>query len=107
MERPNHAARLVLVGAIGVISLFVPASAGADLPAPGPNGTIAFTSGRADGAKPADNDTSQIWLMSIPGAIPTRLSTDNLVQFRHPGWSPDHTNIAYASGPAAGPWDIF
>ena len=107
MERLNRATRLALVGAIGIASLLVPASAGADLPAPGPNGKIAFTSGRADGAKPADNNTSQIWLMSTPGATATRLSTDDLVQFRHAGWSPDHTKIAYASGPAAGPWDIF
>jgi TolB protein len=110
MERLNHAARLALVGAIGIVSLLVPASAGADLPAPGPNGTIAFTSGRDDGSTVLSDSVAQIWLLNSPGGSPTRLTTTtNTLHHRHPAWSPDHTKIVYAEGPSgfSGPWDLI
>jgi Tol biopolymer transport system component len=93
---------LVVAGVTGLAT-----SAGADLPEPGPNGQIAFTSGRG-----LTNATSQIWLLSSPGGSPTRLTTVDTSHFRHPAWSPDHTKIAYASTTNSaeaftGPWDIF
>jgi TolB protein len=110
MERLNRAARLALVGAIGIASLLVPATAGADLPAPGPNGTIAFTSGRDDGSTVLSDSVAQIWLLDIPGGSPTRLTTTtDTLHHRHPAWSPDHTKLVYAEGPSgfAGPWDLI
>jgi Tol biopolymer transport system component len=103
-------ARLALIGAIGIVSLLVPASAGADLPAPGPNGQIAFASGRDDGSTVLSDATAQIWLLDTPGGTPTRLTTTtDTLHHRHPAWSPDHTKLVYAEGPSgfAGPWDLI
>jgi hypothetical protein len=95
---------LALVSAVAGFAV-LPASAGAVLP--GPNGRIAFTSGRG-----LTNATSQIWILSKLGGSATRLTNgpgaDGL-HHRHPTWSPDRTKIAYAEGPAGftGPWDIW
>jgi hypothetical protein len=91
----------------------LPARVAADLPEPGPNGRIAFTSGREDGTLPAlDNNVAQIWLLNSPGGSATRFTSQifQTSHHRHPSWSPDHTKIVYARGPDDdnfnGPWSI-
>lgn len=75
---------------------------------PGPNGKIAFASGRANAEFPApgagDDAKARIWVVDYPFGTPVQVTTkpEGVVQHRHPSWSPDHSKIAYAAGPAFG-----
>jgi Tol biopolymer transport system component len=96
-------AQLALLGALALAAL-APGSASATAP-PGPNGKIAFSSGRAnsDVPAPAPNDDSmaRIWVADYPGGTPVQVTTLPAgLQHRHPDWSPDHTKIVYAAGTA-------
>lgn len=86
-------------------------SASADLPEPGPNGLVAFTSGRDDGATVLSDNLAQIWTTGPLGGGATRLSTETMADtthHRHATWSPDRTKVAFARGAAfAGPYDIY
>src|SRR3954453_21501687 len=88
--------RLALAGAIGSASLLVPATAGATS-VPGPNGTVAFTSGRA----PQNNDAeARIWITAPPFGSATQVTTSPPSgQHRQPNWSPDHTKLVYSISP--------
>ena len=98
---------LLVVVAVGVLP------AAADAVVPGPNGPIAFTSGRDDGATTFSDANAQIWLLGAPGSSATRLTAGfNTFHHRHATWSPDRTKIAYARCAASacgftGPWDIY
>jgi Tol biopolymer transport system component len=85
--------------------------ASADLPAPAPNGLVAFTSGRDDGGTVLSDNLAQIWTTGPFGGTPTRRSIETqaeLFHHRHASWSPDRTKIAFARGSAfAGPYDIY
>jgi Bacterial Ig domain/WD40-like Beta Propeller Repeat len=83
-------ARLALASFIGVACLLAPATAGATAP-PGPNGDLAFTSGRT----PNTDATAKIWVVGQNGGTATQVTTTS-GQNRQPNWSPDHTKIAYA-----------
>jgi hypothetical protein len=100
MERPKFGARLALVSFAAIVSLIIPATAGA-VP-PGGNAQIVFVSGRDDGATAFDSNTAQIWMLdSSSDFTPTRITTaNNSVRHQHPTFSPDRTRIAYALGPA-------
>ena len=71
----------------------------------GPNGKIAFTSGRPSSDVPGPNGGdkgARIYVADYPffGA-PTQVTTlpsGTEVRHRQPNWSPDHTQIAYAAG---------
>jgi Tol biopolymer transport system component len=100
MERlKDGGVRLALVGAIGIVSLLAPSSAGATS-VPGPNGTIAFTSGRA----PQNNDSeARIWTTAFPFGSATQVTfspPSSSGQHRQPNWSPDHTKLVYAISPS-------
>src|SRR4051812_16900621 len=88
-------ARLAQASLIGIVSLLAPASAGATS-VPGPNGNLAFTSGRA----PQNNDAqARIWVVGPTGGTATQVTSvppSNTGQHRQPNWSPDHSKIAYA-----------
>jgi hypothetical protein len=88
MQRPT--ARLALASFIAVASLLAPASAGATAPA-GPNGNLAFTSGRA----PNTDAAAKIWVVGPSGGTAGQV-TSVAGQHRQPNWSPDHTKLAYA-----------
>src|SRR3954454_1339344 len=82
--------------------LALPGSAGAVLS--GTNGRIVFISGPAFGNTP-------LFLRSVTsstGGAPTSpaLATGLAAQHRHPSWSPDRTQIAFAEG-AGGVFDIY
>ena len=102
--------RVALASTLAVAALAALASsATADLPAPGPNGSIVFTSGRDDGATVLSNALAQLWTVAAPGGTALRRTPTATRHHRHPAWSPDHTQIAYAEGPSGfvGPWDIW
>src|SRR4051812_9420994 len=99
MERPKFA-RLALVSLTAIVSLLVPATAGAT--PPGGNAQIVFVSGRDDLPDTFDSSTAQVWMLdSSSDNTPTRITTtNNTVRHQHPTFSPDRTQIAYALGPA-------
>ena len=102
--------RVALASTLAVAALVALASsATADLPGPGPNGSIVFTSGRDDGGTVLEDARSQLWTVGGPGGTAVRRTPTSTSHHRHPAWSPDHTQIAYAAGPMgfAGPWDIW
>ncbi len=81
---------------------------------PGPNGKIAFASGRANAEFPApaanDDAKARIWVVDWPFGTPVQVTTkpEGVTQHRHPNWSPDHSKIVYAAGPAfAGPYALW
>lgn len=81
----------------------VPAAASATFVA-GPNGKLAFASGRASSGiptpDPGDAD-ARIWVADYPGGTPAQVTTLPAgMQHRHPNWSPDHSKIVYAAGRA-------
>ena len=83
---------VVLLGAL-------PASAQATA-IPGPNGKIVFTSGRV--GAPGDVE-ARIFVADYPNGDPVQVTTlpsGASIQHRHPDWSPDHSRIVYAAGPA-------
>jgi Tol biopolymer transport system component len=91
------------VGGILVAVLFsLPAGALAVLP--GMNGEIAFVSGRGG---PANDDSgADVYILDRPnGAVEPLTSAAG--QHRHPAWSPDRTEIAYALWNGAGDRDIW
>jgi len=71
---------------------------------PGPNGKIAFASGRANEQFPApaakDDANARIWVVDGPNGTAVQVTTVPSGQHRHPNWSPDHTKIVYAAGVA-------
>ena len=81
---------------------------------PGPNGKIAFASGRANAEFPApgagDYSKARIWVTDYPFGTPVQVTTkpEGVIQHRHPSWSPDHYKIVYAAGPAlVGPFALW
>ena len=84
----------------------LPASAAATF-IPGPNGKVAFASGRASSGIPnpnAGDADARIWVADYPAGTPEQATTLPAgLQHRHPNWSPDHTRIAYAAGVAFNP----
>jgi Bacterial Ig domain/WD40-like Beta Propeller Repeat len=97
--------RLVLVCAVTTTVLAsVPALSSATSIA-GPNGKLAFTSGRPSNGVPEPNGGdkgARIFVADYPffGAPVqvTTLPAGAEVRHRQPNWSPDHTRIAYAAG---------
>jgi Tol biopolymer transport system component len=73
---------------------------------PGPNGKIAFASGRASSdvpTPPANDSEARLWVADYPLGTPVQVTTQPAgkeIQHRHPNWSPDHTRIVYAAGKA-------
>src|SRR5829696_8580335 len=74
---------------------------------PGPNGKIAFTSGRPSADVPAPNAGdagARIYVADWPSGTPVQVTTKPegaAIRHRQPNWSPDHTRIAYAAGSGA------
>ncbi len=105
--------RLVLVSIATTLALAVFAPIANATFIPGPNGKIVFTSGRANSevALPADKDDSKakLWIVDYPFGTPVQVTTLPAgTQHRHPSWSPDHTKIVYAAGPAfVGPFALW
>ncbi len=104
--------RLVLISALTALVLAsVPAVSWATF-IPGPNGKIAFASGRAnsDDGEPKDGEdnSARIWVVDYPSGIPAQVTFGAKgVQHRHPNWSPDHSRIVYAAGPPfSGPFEL-
>jgi hypothetical protein len=82
-----------------LVILALPGAASATF-IPGPNGKIAFASGRGGAANDSD---ARIWVADYPSGTPVQVTTLPAgVQHRHPNWSPDHTRIVYAAGTAFG-----
>jgi Tol biopolymer transport system component len=79
----------------------------------GPNGKIAFTSGRDAAGLAAGNMNDQgarIWVADWPSGTPiqaTTIPSGEKVRHRQPNWSPDHTRIAYAANPGSGNYGIW
>src|SRR3954447_17007498 len=95
--------RVVIVLFVLAASMALAAPAGAVLSRT--NGRIVFTKGPGFG-------NAQLFLRTTigsggGGATTGPLATGLALQHRHPTWSPDRTRIAFASGPAAGPFDIY
>jgi len=67
------------------------------IPIPGPNGRLAFTSGR--GGAPNVDTGSDIYLFAFPGGPAVQFTNTGAVQDSHPAWSADRTKIAYSVGP--------
>src|SRR5262249_3955328 len=92
-------------GAVVVWALVAFPAAGSATSIPGPNGKIAFASGRANSEvpSPADGDDTKakIWVSDYPSGTPVQVTTlPANAQARHPNWSPDHSEIVYAAGTA-------
>jgi Tol biopolymer transport system component len=78
------------IGAIFIaVSLVAPAAALAVFP--GENGKIAFVSGRNGGDAQAD-----VYLLEAAGDLTPTPLTSAAGQHRHPAWSPDLSQVAYA-----------
>ncbi|HEY1355203.1 MAG TPA: hypothetical protein VGF09_02725, partial [Solirubrobacterales bacterium] len=96
--------RLAFAGAVAVLALAAFPAAGPATSLPGPNGKIAFVSGRPSDDLPAPNAGdagSRIYVTDYPSGIPVQVTTlpaGAAVRHRQPNWSPDHTRIAYAAG---------
>ncbi len=98
-------ARLALVLGLAVVALSAIPSVSSATFIPGPNGKVAFASGRgnSDFPSPADGDDAKarIWVADYPSGTPVQVTTlPKEAQHRHPNWSPDHTKIVYAAGVA-------
>src|SRR5215213_9078509 len=96
--------RFVLLFAVTTLVLAsFPAFASATF-IPGPNGKIAFTSGRPSTDVPAPNagdKGARIYVADWPSGTPVQVTTQPAgaeTRHRQPNWSPDHTRIAYAAG---------
>jgi hypothetical protein len=82
----------------------VPAAAGAVIA--GPNGPIAFTSGRGGAA--GNDDNAKIYMVGSETLTGATQLTFGTTRHSHPSWSPDRTKIAYArSVTGAGARDIY
>jgi Tol biopolymer transport system component len=108
--RIPHVALACLAGGLALAAL-LPGAASATSIA-GPDGKIAYASGRASLGipAPAANDAdARIWVADNTLGQPVQVTTLPAgTQHRHPDWSPDHTRIAYAAGPAfTGPFAIW
>src|SRR3954471_19250563 len=96
--------RLVLLLAVTTVVLSAFPAVGSATFIPGPNGKIAFTSGRDAVGLAAGNVNDQgarIWVADWPSGTPVQVTTlpaGEKVRHRQPNWSPDHTRIAYAAG---------
>jgi Bacterial Ig domain/WD40-like Beta Propeller Repeat len=96
--------RRLLIGSLVLVLLGSLASTASATFIPGPNGKIAFTSGRpGDGvAAPNTGDkAARIYVADYPSGTAvqaTTLPAGAEVRHRQPNWSPDHTRIAYAAG---------
>jgi dipeptidyl aminopeptidase/acylaminoacyl peptidase len=109
--RVRSAVLAVACAAGGLALAALPGSASATAIA-GPNGKIVYASGRASQGipAPAANDAdARIWVADSALATPVQVTTlPASTQHRHPNWSPDHTKIVYAAGPAfTGPFAIW
>ena len=97
--------RAITLTALALFLLaLVPAVSLATAP-PGPNGKVAFASGRGNSEVPApaanDDAKAKIWVADFPSGTPVQATTlPANTQHRHPNWSPDHTRIVYAAGVA-------
>jgi hypothetical protein len=97
--------RLLTIGSLVLVLLgALPAVASATF-IPGPNGKLAFASGRANSEVPSpadgNDDKAKIWVADYPFGSPVQATTlPANTQHRHPNWSPDHTRIVYAAGVA-------
>lgn len=102
MLRKSVRTALTSALAAGVVAA-LPAAAAATF-VPGPNGKIAFASGRASSGIPTpagDDSDARIWVADYPSGIPQQVTTLPAgTQHRHPNWSPDHTKIVYSAGAA-------
>jgi Tol biopolymer transport system component len=106
--------RLALSTALAALALIAVPAAGQATFIPGPNGKIAFSSGRLSPdvpITPADDSQARIWVADFPNGPPRQVTTlpamtheavPQPAQHRHPNWSPDHTRIVYAAGKAFG-----
>jgi Tol biopolymer transport system component len=91
------ALRLTLVAL--ALGLALPASAAAVLA--GTNGRIAFTSGREGGDEEAKLFLRVVTDAVGSGEVGSTFTEMTGTQHRHPTWSPDRTQVAYARGSAA------
>ncbi len=91
-------ARPALTSCLVVLALAALPTAASATSIAGPNGKIAFASGRGGAA--GDDTQARIWVADYPGGTPVQVTTIPTGQHRHPNWSPDHTRIAYAVGTA-------
>jgi Tol biopolymer transport system component len=79
----------------------LPAAASAVVP--GPNGEIAFVSGRGAGG----DASSDVYILSAAGDTTPEPLTAAAGQHRHPSWSPDRTQIVYALWDGATDRDLW
>jgi dipeptidyl aminopeptidase/acylaminoacyl peptidase len=97
--------RLALAGAVAALALAAFPAAGSATFIAGPNGKIAFASGRANSEVPmpleGDDTKAKIWVADWPSGTPVQVTTlPANSQARHPNWSPDHSEIVYSAGTA-------
>jgi len=104
--RPARTIRLVMAAALVAVLALValPQLAGAVLS--GTNGRIVFASGRDVSDAEAKLHFWRVPASALDPAVSLALTPAAGVQHRHPTWSPDRTQIAYARG-AGGVFDIF
>jgi Tol biopolymer transport system component len=92
------------IGLLSVAAFFcLPAAALAVFP--GENGRIAFVSGR--GGAPNNDASADVYILSGPNGIVDPLTPTAAGQHRHPAWSPDLKQMAYARWETANNEKIF
>jgi len=100
--------RLAIAGVLTTLVLSVFPAVAAATSIPGPNGKIAFTSGRPSTGVPEPNTGdkgARIYVADYPSGTAVQVTTlpaGAEVRHRQPNWSPDHTRIAYAAGAFGG-----
>lgn len=96
--------RRLLIGSLVLVLFSSLATAALATSIPGPNGKIAFTSGRPGEGVAAPNTgdkAARIYVADYPSGTAVQATTQPAgaeVRHRQPNWSPDHTRIAYAAG---------
>jgi Tol biopolymer transport system component len=97
--------RTTIAGLVAALvgSLLLEAVPAGSVP-PGPEGRIAFTSGRTD----AGTGLFEIWTMNASGGTPVNVTRSPETVDIDPSWSPDGLRIVYASkGPSEENYDLF